>query len=122
LAEPLIGTIPSRRGPWISTLVAAAERTVTVPVHIDPSLVRRSRYSSASLWKLFRQRTRLFVLRRIVIFTVAALVVALGMARVSAQAGGIVGAAIAIMAGLSLLAAIFGVALTFVSLAERHRD
>jgi hypothetical protein len=83
--------------------------------------VRRSRYSSASLWKLFRQRTRLFVLRRIVIFTVAALVMALGMAGVSAQAGGFAGASIAILAGLSLLAAIFGVALTFVSLAERHR-
>jgi dolichol-phosphate mannosyltransferase/undecaprenyl-phosphate 4-deoxy-4-formamido-L-arabinose transferase len=120
LAETLIGT-PLWRGPWISTLVAAAERTVTVPVYIDPSLVRRSRYSGASLWKLFRQRTRLFVLRRIVIFTLTAFVVALGMAGASTQVGGLAGAGTAILAGISLFAGILGAALTFVSLAERHR-
>jgi hypothetical protein len=92
-----------------------------VAVHIDQSLLRRSRYSRASLWKLFRQRTRLFVLRRIVIFTLAGLVMALGLAGVSTKVGGFAGAGIAILAGLSLFAAIFGAALTCVSMAERHR-
>ena len=121
LAEPLIGTTQWWRGPWISTLVAAAERTVTVPVHIDPSLVRRSRHNVASLWKLFRQRTRLFVLRRVVIFTLAGLVMALGMAGASTQVRGFAGAGIAILAGLSFFAAVLGAALIFVSVAERHR-
>ena len=120
LAEPLIGTTPWR-GPWISTLVAAAERTVTVPVHIDSSLVRESRYDGASLWKLFRQRTRLFVIRRVVIFTLAGLVMALGMAGASTKVAGFAGAGMTILAGLSLFAAIFGAALTYVSIAERHR-
>ena len=121
LAEPLIGTPQCWRGPWISTLVAAAERTVTVPVPIDPSLVSRSRYNVASLWRLFRQRTRLFVLRRVVMFTLAGLFMAVGMATASTQVRGFVGAGLAILAGLSFLAAILGAALTFVSVAERHR-
>lgn len=121
LAESLIDSSQCPRGPWIAALVAACERTVTVPVAIEPSLVRRSRYNIVSLWRLFRLRTRLFVLGRMVIFTLAGLFMALGMAAASTQVRGFAGAFLAILAGLSFLVAIAGAALTFVSVAERHR-
>lgn len=122
LAEPLTATGSWRSGPWISTLVSAAERTLTVAVHIDPSLVCRSRHNVGTLWRLFRYRTRLFALRRILTFTVGALFMALAMAAASAQLEGFAGASMAILAGIALFAAILGGGLVFISIAERRRS
>ena len=121
LAEPLINSSQWRRGPWIAALAVACERVVTVPVAIEPSIVRRSRYKFASLWRLFRLRTRLFVLGRVVMFTLAGLFLALGTAAASTQVRGLVGVFLAVLAGLSFLVGLAGAALIFVSVAERHR-
>jgi glycosyltransferase involved in cell wall biosynthesis len=120
LARPLVGTSLAP-GPWLSTLVATAKRTITVPVYIDSSLVRRSRHSAGTLWRLFKQRTHLFVLHRILVFTLASFFVALIMAVASIRFSGVAGTGMALLTWAACFTAFFGVVLGLISMIERRR-
>jgi glycosyltransferase involved in cell wall biosynthesis len=113
--------IGSHRIAWVATLVQAAERTLRVPVQVDGSAVPRSRYRFRSLWTLFRNRTRLFVLRRILaVFVVAALLdVAATWANVR-FGGGVVSIALFALATTTSVIAVMAMALAFLTLAERR--
>ncbi len=54
-------------GPWLVLLVQHTDRTVTVPLELQHSARRKSRYTFKSLTKLFISRTLYFSLARIAI-------------------------------------------------------
>jgi glycosyltransferase involved in cell wall biosynthesis len=88
LAAALVERGAKRDAARIATLVQVAERTITVPVQIDPSGLHRSRYGLRALWAIFLPRTRLFSLRRMIALAVAAILVAGVIAGTGAWLGG----------------------------------
>lgn len=106
---------------WVATLVQAAERTITISVKIDASAQPRSRYGVRSLWTLFRCRTRLFLLSRILSVFVSTTLVAVAAFWTSIRLDGGAGSTgLMVLAATTAIIAVMAVVLACLMLAERH--
>lgn len=120
LGEELLQPSARRSAAWITLLAQAAERTLTCSVTMDASALARSRYTPRTLFALFRSRSRLFALRRVLALTAAALLAGISMAAMSLQAGPASGAvALATLAGVATATAAITIGLATLSLVER---
>lgn len=68
---PELSTFARTGGAWLVHLVQRADRVVTVPLDLQPSARKRSRYTLASLATLFFSRARFFSLPRTAAITLA---------------------------------------------------
>lgn len=121
LATTLIHRGSSRDVARIATLVQAAERTVTVPVQIDPSGLPDSRYGLRALLASFWARTRLFSLRRVIALAVAAILVAVAIAATGAWLGGARSISILPFAAIAAAIATITAALAWATIVQRRR-
>ena len=113
LAAILVDRGSNHNAAWTATLVQAAERTITVPVQIDPSGLPRSRYGLRALLVIFRARTPLYSPRRAVALMavaglVAAIIVGTGMWLGGASSIGLLPFAAAAIAIAAITAALAG--------------
>jgi glycosyltransferase involved in cell wall biosynthesis len=120
LGETLIRA-GSHRIAWVATLAQSAERTLPVVVRIDDSALPHSRYDFWTLWALFRRRSRLFVLGRILTFLVVSALVGAAAIRAGMQVDDAVAlATLLVLAAAAATVACMMAALALMTLAERY--
>jgi glycosyltransferase involved in cell wall biosynthesis len=97
---------PARDVAWVTELVQASDRTLTVSVQLNASMQRESRYTFAMLQRLFMSRSRCYKLRRVLLWLAVSLSTMAGSAVVLASRGGLGYAAICLASAIasSLLA------------------
>jgi glycosyltransferase involved in cell wall biosynthesis len=79
---------PARDLAWVTELVQAADRTLTVGVPLNPSMQQGSRYTLAALLRLFMSRSRCYKPGRVLLWLAGSLSMTAGSAVVLASRGG----------------------------------
>ena len=97
---------PAQDVAWLTELVQASDRTLTVGVQLNASIQRESRYTFAMLLRLFMSRSRCYKLGRVLFWLAGSISAMAGSALVLASRGGLGYAAICLMSAIasSLLA------------------
>ena len=97
---------PARDVAWLTELVQASDRTLTVGVQLNASIQRGSRYTFAMLLRLFMSRSRCYKPGRVLFWLAGSISAMAGSALVLASRGGLGYAAICLMSAIasSLLA------------------
>lgn len=120
LGEALIRAGSRRDAAWLVPLVQAAISTITLPVVIEASGLKRSRYRMAALWKLFRCRARSFVPRRLLMFAGLMAIFAVLVTTIAIR-GGAAGhsRAFLLLDGLAIVLAAVAAIFTWMTIADR---
>jgi hypothetical protein len=121
LAAMLVDRGSNHSAAWTATLVQAAERTITVPIQIDPSGLPRSRYGLRALLAILWARTPLYSLRRMIVLAVAAILVAVAIAATGTWLSGARSISFLPFAAIAAVIATITVAVAWATIVQRRR-
>ena len=123
LGETLIRPGSRRDAVWLVPLIQAAACTIALPVVIEASALKRSRYRMTALWKLLRCRARSFVPRRLLMFAGLTAIVAALVTAIVLQ-GGAVGQsrAFLLLDGLMIALAAATAIFTWLTITDRRSN
>jgi glycosyltransferase involved in cell wall biosynthesis len=119
LGESLIGAGSRRDAAWLAPLVQAAGRTIALPLAIDASGVKRSRYRMSTLWKLLRCRARSFLTGRLLMFAGLAAIIAIFVTAFAIRDGG-QSPALVLLDGVAIVLAAAAIIVTWMMIADRR--